>query len=95
VFVIFYLLRFQEDQIVIKKKQLIENLYNALDSEEEANNQFYDYTIKSLKYYKWLSEDKKEKVQNIVSKLRDDTQRHKNVIEKLIQDVKESEKDVF
>ncbi|MBS1257105.1 MAG: hypothetical protein MAG551_00140 [Candidatus Scalindua arabica] len=80
---------------MIKKKQLIEKLYNALDSEEEANNQFYDYTIKSLKYYKWLSEDKKEKVQNIVSKLKDDTQRHKNVIEKLIQDVEESEKDVF
>ena len=80
---------------MIKKKQLIENLYNALDSEEEANNHFYDYTIKSLKYYKWLSEDKKEKVQNIISNLRDDTQRHKNVIEKLIQDVKESEKDVF
>lgn len=80
---------------MIRKKQLIENLYNVLDNEEEANNQFYDYTIKSLKYYKWLSKDKKEKVQNIISKLRDDTQRHKNVIEKLIQDVKESEKDVF
>ena len=80
---------------MIKKKQLIENLYNALDSEEEANNQFYDYTIKSLKYYKWLSEDKKEKVRNIILKLRDDTKRHKKAIEKLIQDVKESEKDVF
>ena len=80
---------------MIKKKQLIENLYNALDSEEEAINQFYDYTIKSLKYYKWLSEDKKEKVQNIISKLGDDTKRHKKAIEKLIQDVKESEKDVF
>lgn len=80
---------------MIKKKQLIENLYNALDSEEEANNQFYDYTIKSLKYYKWLSADKKEKVQNIIAKLRDDTQRHKNVIEKLIQEIKVSNKDVF
>ncbi len=80
---------------MIKKKQLIENLYNALDSEEEANNQFYDYTNKSLKYYKWLSEDRKEKVQNIITKLRDDTQRHKNVIEKLIQEIKMSDKDVF
>jgi len=80
---------------MIRKKHLIENLHNALDSEEEANNQFYDYTIKSLKYYKWLSEDKKEKVQNIIAKLRDDTQMHKNMIEKLIQDVNESEKDVF
>jgi molecular chaperone DnaK (HSP70) len=80
---------------VIKKKQLIENLYSALDSEEEANSQFYDYTIKSLKYYKWLSEEKKEKVQNIIAKLRDDTQRHKNVIEKLIQEIKMSNKDVF
>lgn len=80
---------------MIKKKQLIETLYNALDSEEEANSQFYDYTIKSLKYYKWLSEDKKEKVQNIITKLRDDTQRHTNVIEKLIQEIKVSDKDVF
>lgn len=80
---------------MIKKKLLIENLYDALDREEEANNQFYDYTIKSLKYYKWLSEDKKEKVQSIITKLRDDTNRHKNMIEKLIQHVQESDKNVF
>jgi len=80
---------------MIKKKLLIENLYIAIDREEEANNQFYDYTIKSLKYYKWLSEDNKEKVQDIITKLRDDTQRHKSVIEKLIKYVQESEKNVF
>ena len=80
---------------MIKKKLLIENLYNAVDREEDANNQFYDYTIKSLKYYKWLSEDNKEKVQDIITKLRDDTQRHKSVIEKLIKYVQESEKNVF
>ncbi len=80
---------------MIKKKLLIENLYIAIDREEEANNQFYDYTIKSLKYYKWLSEDKKEKVQDIITKLRDDTQRHKSMIEKLIQHVQESDKNVF
>ena len=70
---------------MIKKKPLIDSLYDALDREEEANNQFYDYTIKSLKYYKWLSDDNKEKVQDIITKLRDDTQRHKSMIEKLIQ----------
>jgi rubrerythrin len=80
---------------MIKKKLLIESLYNALDREEEANNQFYDYTIKSLKYYKWLGEDKKEKVQDIITKLRDDTQRHKSMVEKLIQYVQESDKNVF
>ncbi len=80
---------------MIKKKLLIENLYNAIDREEEANNQFYDYTIKSLKYYKWLSDDNKEKVQDIITKLRDDTQRHKSMIEKLIQHVQESDKSVF
>ena len=80
---------------MIKKKPLIESLYDALDREEEANNQFYDYTIKSLKYYKWLSEDKKEKVQSIITKLRDDTQRHKSMVEGLIQHVQESDKDVF
>ena len=80
---------------MIKKKLLIENLYIAIDREEEANNQFYDYTIKSLKYYKWLSEDNKEKVQDIITKLRDDTQRHKSMIEKLIQHVQESDKSVF
>ncbi len=80
---------------MIKKKHLIETLNNALDSEEEANNQFYDYTINSLKYYKWLSEDKKENVQNIIVKLRDDSQRHKNMIEKLIKHVQESKENVF
>jgi len=80
---------------MIKKKPLIESLYDALDREEEANNQFYDYTIKSLKYYKWLSEDKREKVQDIITKLRDDTQRHQSMVEKLIQYVQESDKNVF
>ena len=80
---------------MIKKKLLIETLYDALDREEEANNQYYDYTIKSLKYYKWLSEDKKEKVQNIITKLRDDTQRHKSMVENVIQYVQESDKNVF
>ena len=80
---------------MIKKKLLIETLYDALDREEEANNQFYDYTIKSLKYYKWLNDDNREKVQDIITKLRDDTQRHKSMIEKLIQHVQESDKSVF
>ncbi len=80
---------------MIKKKHLIETLNNALDSEEEANNQFYSYTINSLKYYDWLSEDKKEKVKNIIAKLRDDSQRHKNMIEKLIKHVQESKENVF
>ncbi len=80
---------------MIKKKHLIETLNNALDSEEEANNQFYDYTINSLKYYEWLSEDKKEKIKNIITKLRDDSQRHKNMIEKLIKHIQESKENVF
>ena len=80
---------------MIKKKHLIETLNNALDSEEEANNQFYDYTINSLKYYKWLSEEKKEKAKEIIVKLRDDSRRHKNMIEKLIKHVQESKENVF
>ncbi|MHC4183967.1 MAG: hypothetical protein ACYSR0_11525 [Planctomycetota bacterium] len=80
---------------MIKKKHLIETLNNALDSEEEANNQFYDYTINSLKYYKWLSEEKKEKIKDIMAKLRDDSRRHKNMIEKLIKHVQESKENVF
>ena len=80
---------------MIKKKHLIETLNNALDSEEEAKNQFYDYTINSLKYYEWLSENKREKVKNIITKLRDDSRRHKNMIEKLIKHIQESKENVF
>lgn len=80
---------------MMKKDQLIEILYKALDNEEEANSHFYTYTIKSLKYYKWLSEDKKDKVKNIITRLRDDSQKHKNMIENLIQQVQESERNVF
>ncbi len=80
---------------MIKKKGLIEILYNALDSEEEANNHFYNYTINSLKYYKWLNEDKKEEIGRLLTRLRDDSQRHKSMVEKLIQHVQESNKNVF
>lgn len=75
---------------MLKKKRLLEIMYSALDSEEEANNHFYTYTINSLKYYEWLSEEKKEKIKEIVTKLRDDSQRHKNMLEKLIQHIQES-----
>ncbi len=80
---------------MIKKKILTEILYNALDSEEEANNHFYNYTINSLKYYKWLNEDKKEEIGRLLTRLRDDSQRHKSMVEKLIQHVQESNKNVF
>ena len=80
---------------MIKKKHLLETLNNGLDSEEEANNQFYDYTINSLKYYEWLSEEKKEKAKEIITKLRDDSRRHKNMIEKLIKHIQESKENVF
>ncbi len=80
---------------MIKKKKLIEILNNALDSEEEANNHFYSYTINSLKYYKWLSEDKKEEIGRLLTRLSNDSQRHKSMVEKLIQHIQESDKNVF
>ena len=80
---------------MLKKKELTKILYDALDSEEEANTHFYTYTIKSLKYYKWLSEDKRERVANIMKKLGGDSQRHKSMVENLIQNVGESKKNVF
>ncbi len=80
---------------MLKKKYLIDKLNEALDNEEEANDHFYIYTINSLKYYEWLSKDKKEKVKTILTKLRDDTQRHTNMIDNLINQIKESNKKVF
>ncbi len=80
---------------MIKKKILLETLSNALDSEEEANNHFYSYTINSLKYYEWLSEEQGKRIKEIITKLRDDSQRHENMLKKLIQYVKESEKNGF
>jgi len=80
---------------MIKKKPLLKILNSALDSEEEASKHFYTYTINSLKYYEWLNEDKREKMKEIITKLRDDSQRHKNMLEKLIQYIQESEKNGF
>ncbi|MEE9604671.1 MAG: hypothetical protein V3V70_03790 [Candidatus Scalindua sp.] len=80
---------------MIKKKQFVELLYNTLDTEEEITDHFYKYTTDSLKYYKWLSEDKRKQLSEITTKLRDDCQRHKNMIEKLIKHVQESKKNVF
>ncbi len=80
---------------MMKKKDLAEVLYSALDSEEEANTHFYAYTSKSLKYYKWLSEDERERIEDIMEKLSADSQRHKSMVENLIQYVQESERNVF
>ena len=80
---------------MIKKKQFVELLYSALDTEEGITGHFYKYTADSLKYYKWLSEDKKNHISEITTKLRNDCGRHKNMVEKLIKYVQESEKNVF
>ena len=80
---------------MIKKKQYLELLNNILDTGEEATEQFYKYTTNSLKYYKWLSEDKRKQISEITTKLRDDCQKHKNMIEKLIKHIQESKKNVF
>ncbi len=80
---------------MIKKKQFVELLNNILDTEEEVTEHFYKYTSDSLKYYKWLSEDQKEQISEITTKLRDDCQKHKNMIEKLIKHIQESKKNVF
>ena len=80
---------------MIKKKHLIDVLNKALDNEEDANGQFYIYTINSLKYYEWMSKEKKEKVKAILKRLRDDTQKHTNMIDNLIDQIKESNKKAF
>ncbi|MCP5006246.1 MAG: hypothetical protein GY941_20245 [Planctomycetes bacterium] len=80
---------------MIKKKHLIERLFKALECEEEANTHFYIYTVNSLKHYKWLSEEKKKKIEDIIVRLRDDSQRHKTIVEKLIERVQESKNSVF
>ncbi len=80
---------------MIKKKQYLELLNNLLDTEEEVTEHFYKYTTDSLKYYKWLSEDEREQISEITTKLREDCNRHKNMIENLIKHVQESEKNVF
>ncbi len=80
---------------MIKKKQYLELLNNILDTEDDVTEHFYKYTSDSLKYYKWLSEDQKEQISEITTKLRDDCQKHKNTIEKLIKHVQESKENVF
>ncbi len=80
---------------MIKKKQYLETLNNILDTEDDVTEHFYKYTSDSLKYYKWLSDDQKEQIGEITTKLRDDCHKHKNMVETLIKHVQGSEKDVF
>jgi hypothetical protein len=80
---------------MIKKKQYLELLNNILDTEDDVTEHFYKYTTDSLKYYKWLNEGQKEQIREITTKLRDDCQKHKNMVETLIKHVQESEKNVF
>ncbi len=80
---------------MIKKKQFIETLNNILGTEDEIAQHFYTYTANSLKYYKWLDDDKREKLSEITTILSNDCQRHKSMVEKLLIHVQESEKNVF
>lgn len=80
---------------MIKKKPFLELLYNALDTEEGMTEHFYKYATDSLKYYKWLDEEKKQQISRITTTLMDDCKRHKNMIEKLIKHVQESKKKAF
>ena len=80
---------------MIKKKKYLELLNDLLATEDEVTEHFYKYTTDSLKYYKWLSEDQREKIDDITTKLRDDCQKHKNMLEELIKHVEESKEDVF
>ena len=81
--------------VMIKKKKYLEMLDDLLATEDEVTEHFYKYTTDSLKYYKWLSEDKREQISEITTKLRNDCQRHKNMVEKLIKHVEESKENVF
>ncbi len=80
---------------MIKKKQYLEILKNILEAEDGETEHFYKYTTDSLKYYKWLSDDQKEQIREVTTKLMDDCQKHKNILEKLIKHVQESKKNVF
>ncbi len=80
---------------MIKKKQFLELLYNALDTEEEMTEHFYKYTANSLKYYNWLSEDKRKQIREITTILVADCRKHKNMVEKLINHIQESKENVF
>ena len=80
---------------MIKKKKYLEILDNILDTEDEVTEHFYKYTTDSLKYYKWLSEDQREQIDGITTRLRDDCKKHKVMVEKLIKHVQESEENVF
>jgi hypothetical protein len=80
---------------MIKKKKYLEVLNEILDTEDDVTEHFYKYTTGSLKYYKWLSEDQREQIDGITTKLRNDCQKHKTMIENLIKHVQESKEDVF
>jgi hypothetical protein len=80
---------------MIKKKKYLEILDNILETEDDVTEHFYKYTTDSLKYYKWLSEDQREQIDGITTKLRDDCKKHKVMVEKLIKHVQESEENVF
>ncbi len=80
---------------MLKKEQYLEHLNIILDTEDDVTEHFYKYTSDSLKYYKWLSENEREQISEITTKLRDDCLRHTNMIENLIKHVQESKKNVF
>ncbi len=80
---------------MIKKKKYLEIKNNKLETEDDVTEHFYKYTTDSLGYYKWLNEDQREQIEEITTKLRNDCQKHKVMVEKLIKNIQESKEDVF
>jgi len=80
-------------------REALTDIFQKVLQFEEDVKVLYDDCIDNLedelKYYKWLSEDKRERVANIMKKLGGDSQRHKSMVENLIQNVGESKKNVF
>ena len=79
---------------MIKKQELLKFLKEALDTEEKSIL-IYTKHLKSAIFWTGIEKDKIQKTKESLTRLAQDSLSHKEIVEKLIKEIKEKDKNAF
>ncbi|MFH1380785.1 MAG: hypothetical protein ABIH57_01250 [Candidatus Omnitrophota bacterium] len=80
---------------MITKNNLLEGLYESIHIEEGMVTMFTNFDKALVNMTEGIGEDKKKKINNILTKLYNDSTRHKEVIYTLITDIKKEKRNEY
>lgn len=79
---------------MIEKQKLLKILKDALDAEEKAIP-IYSKHLESAIFWTGIEKGKIQKIKQSLNRLARDSTAHKRAVERLIEEVKEKDKDAF